>query len=148
MAIQGQTRHGEEGTFRNYTPAQAKAYVAGRSAYNDKLYSVIFGHHASTGGRFGTLMDVGCGPGNATRPLAKPFNTAYGTDPSLEMIRTAKKLSMESPEGETASGKKINFMVAKAEDAGNPEWDVGEKLDLLTAGMAVGAMISERKGRD
>ena len=84
-------------------------------------------------------MDVGCGPGNATRPLAKRFDTAYGTDPSLEMIRTAKKLSMASQEGETASGKKINFMVAKAEDMGSSEWDIGDKVDLLTAGMAVGA---------
>ena len=148
MAIHDQTRHEEEDTFRHYTPAQAKAYAAGRSAYNDKLYSVIFEHHASTGGQFGTLMDVGCGPGNATRPLAKRFDTAYGTDPSLEMIRTAKKLSMESQEGETAAGKKINFMVARAEDAGSPEWDVGVKVDLLTAGMAVGAMMSEREGRD
>lgn len=139
MANRNHTRHEEEDTFRHYTPDQAKAYAAGRSAYNENLYQAIFEHHASTGGQFGTLMDVGCGPGNATRPLAKRFDTAYGTDPSLEMIRTAKKLSMASQEGETASGKKINFMVAKAEDMGSSEWDIGDKVDLLTAGMAVGA---------
>ena len=143
MATENQTQtqpptHNEEGTFRHFTPHQAKAYAAGRSSYHENLYTVICGQHAATGGAFGTLMDVGCGPGNSTRPLAKRFETAYGTDPSPEMINTAKALSAESQDGETTAGKKIEFVVARAEDVGGAEWKAGDKVDLLTAGMAVG----------
>ena len=128
--------HQEERTFRQYNPEQAKAYAAGRSSYHDNLYQTIFDHHSSTGGAFKTLMDVGCGPGNATRPLAKRFETAYGVDPSPEMINTANRLG-----GETASGKPIDFLVGRAEDMGGSNWDkpIEGKVDLLTAGMAVSA---------
>ena len=128
--------HQEERTFRQYNPDQAKAYAAGRSSYHDNLYKTIFDHHGSTGGAFKTLMDVGCGPGNATRPLAKRFETAHGVDPSPEMINTAKRLG-----GETASGKPIEFLVGRAEDMAGLKWDmpVEGKVDLLTAGMAVSA---------
>ena len=134
-ATQNQT-HQEELTFRQYTPNQAKAYAAGRSSYHDNLYKIIFDHHSSTGGAFTTLMDVGCGPGNSTRPLAKRFETAYGVDPSPEMINTAKRLG-----GVTALGKQIDFLVGRAEDMGGSNWDKdsGGKVDLLTAGMAVSA---------
>ncbi len=84
-------------------------------------------------------MDVGCGPGNTTRPLAQRFDTAHGADPSPEMINVAKKLGMESQGGETASGKKIDFLVARAEDLGRSDWNFEDKVDLLTAGAAVGA---------
>lgn len=137
--VQSATRnhmHQEEHTFRQFNPDQAKAYAAGRSSYHDNLYKTIFDHHSSTGGAFKTLMDVGCGPGNATRPLAKHFETAYGVDPSPEMINTAKRLG-----GETASGKPIDFLVGRAEDMGGSNWDnpIEGKVDLLTAGMAVSA---------
>ena len=132
-ATQNQT-HQAERTFRQYTPDQGKAYAAERSSYHDNLYKVIFDHHSSTGGAFKTLMDVGCGSGNATRSLAKRFEAAYGVDPSPEMINTAKRLG-----GETAPGNQIDFLVGRAEDMGGSDWDIGGKVDLLTAGMAVSA---------
>ena len=136
MSSTSQT-HLEEHTFRQYTPDQAKAYADLRHSYHDNLYKIIFHHHASTGGSFGTLMDVGCGPGNVTRPLAKRFNTVYGVDPSPEMINTAKDLSAGSHEAETASGKKIEFIVGRAEELGKLIPDAESKVDLLTAATAV-----------
>ena len=81
----------EEQTFKGYTSAQAKAYIEVRNWTFPKLYDLIINHHASTGGSFGMLFDVGCGPGNSTLPLAKRFNVVDATDPSEEMVRTAKE---------------------------------------------------------
>ena len=149
MATQTQI-HQDETTFRQYTPTQAQSYAAARSSYHANLYNAIFDHHATTGGAFGTLMDVGCGPGNATRPLAARFDVAYGLDPSPEMINEAKRLNQGQKQ--TASGKEIEFLVAKAEDllpspgsgvgAGGDEWDRGSGVDLLTAGEAVGYLLA------
>ena len=125
----------EEQTFKNYSKDEAKEYSSGRPSYHENLIRVILGHHASTGGIFGTLLDVGCGPGNSTRPLAKRFNIAHGIDPSEEMIKTAKELSADSPV-ETSLGSQIQFAVGKAEEM---LFDGNEiKADLLTAGTAVG----------
>ena len=126
----------EEQTFKEFTPAQAKAYAANRSSHQENLFKVILEHHDSTAGTFGMLLDVGCGPGNSTRPLAKHFAAAYGIDPSRGMIDTAKAISAEAG-AETTSGKPIAFIEGRAEDINGTFRDVGRKIDLLTAGMAV-----------
>ena len=81
------------------------------------------------------LLDIGCGPGNSTRPLARHFDSAIGIDPSPEMINTARNLSAESPE--TASGKSIIFSVGRAEEMDGPFRETGHGVDLLTSGTAV-----------
>ncbi|KAM0796858.1 S-adenosyl-L-methionine-dependent methyltransferase [Usnea florida] len=125
----------EEGTFRSYTPSLAKAYAANRGSYNENLCRVILDNHRSSGGAMKVLLDVGCGPGNSTRPLARYFDSAFGIDPSPEMINTAKALSAASPE-ETASGKTIDFSIGRAEDMNGPFREPGNQVDLLTSGMA------------
>lgn len=125
----------EEQTFKNYSKDEAKEYSSGRPSYHENLIRVILDHHASTGGMFGTLLDVGCGPGNSTRPLSKRFDIAYGIDPSEEMIKTAKELSAGSPV-ETNSGSRIRFAVGKAEEMTFDGKEI--EADLLTAGTAVG----------
>ena len=130
--------HPEERTFRQFTPTQAKDYATNRGGYQDRFLQVILDHHESTGGAFGTLLDVGCGPGKtSTRPLAKRFDNACGVDTSPEMINTAKLLSAESQHGETASGKKIQFLVGSSEDLSDLIDASYSKVDLLTAGTAV-----------
>ncbi len=52
-------------TFRNYTAAQAQAYAQGRNHYPPALYELIVSHHTSTGGKTDSLVEIGCGPGNA-----------------------------------------------------------------------------------
>lgn len=119
-----------ESTFRTYTPTQAAAYAAGRGSYNPTLYSEVLRYHESTGGLLNTLLDCGCGPGNATRDLATHFQHAMGVDPGSQMIETARSSS-----GTTASGEEIGYDVATAEDLERlfPK----ESVDLVTAAMAV-----------
>lgn len=126
-----------EATFKAYVPSQAAAYAAARGSYNGSLFGKILDHHSSTGGSFSTLLDVGCGPGNSTRPLAKFFENAYGIDPSPEMIRTAVSIGEAAGEGETGSGKMIEYLVGR-EEMDLPEREGGKGVDLITAGMAVG----------
>ena len=131
----------EESTFKSYTPSLAKAYAASRGSYNENLCRVILDNHRSSGGAMQVLLDVGCGPGNSTRPLARYFHSAFGIDPSPEMINTAKTLSAASPE-ETASGKTIDFSVGRAEDMNGPFREPGNQVDLLTSGMAVRVLLA------
>lgn len=134
----------EERVFKAYDPAQAKAYAAARGSYHARLIEKIIDHHKSTGGAFGTLVDVGCGPGNATRPLAKYFDVAYGIDPSPGMINAAKTIGAEIEGGETFKGHRIDFNVGRAEDIGLVG-DAGRKVDLLISAMAV--RVGERENR-
>ena len=134
------TQSSEESTFRSYTPAMAKNYATHRGSYHENLFNVILDKHKSTGGAMKVLLDVGCGPGNSTRPLARHFDNAFGLDPSSEMINTAKNLSAESP-GETASGKSITFGVGKAEDMDGEFRQPELGVDLLTSGTAVGVPL-------
>ena len=126
----------QESTFKSYTPALAKAFATSRGSYHEDLFKIILGTHKSTGGGTQVHLDVGCGPGNSTRPLARHFDSAYGIDPSQEMINTARSLSV-APSEETASGKSIVFSVGRAEDMDGPFRKPGHGVDLLTSGMAV-----------
>ena len=119
-------------TFRNYDRSQAKQYAESRLSYPSELYNIVLRHHAQTGGQFNTLLDVGCGPGNATRDLARSFNNAMGIDPSKELIENGRHLG-----GTTMTDQPIQFKVAAAEDyAGVEELENG--VDLLVSAMAVG----------
>ena len=127
----------EEQTFKQYSAAQAKAYSAGRVSLHVNLFNAVLDHHTATGGQFGTLLDVGCGPGNSTRPLAKHFDVAYGTDPSEEMINTAREPGANAQGKQTLSGKKVEFAVGRAEDVTFAGRDLESQIDLLTAAAAV-----------
>ncbi|RAK97297.1 uncharacterized protein BO80DRAFT_458268 [Aspergillus ibericus CBS 121593] len=67
-------------TFRNHSSEQAKKYTEARGSYKSKLIELVLRHHGGTGGKFDTLLDVGCGPGNATRDLALSFNGSDDPD--------------------------------------------------------------------
>ncbi|PYH93994.1 hypothetical protein BO71DRAFT_450354 [Aspergillus ellipticus CBS 707.79] len=105
-------------TFRNYTSNQAQKYAEARTSYNPELYDIVLRHHEQTGGAFNTLLDAGCGPGNATRDL------------SPEMIQTARSLG-----GVTATEQPISYHVVAAEECHTvPGLEDG--VDLLVAAMA------------
>ena len=129
----------EERTFKEYSAAQAKAYASGRDTWNEKIFQKVLDHHKATGGYSGVLVDVGCGPGNSTRPLARHFDNAYGIDPSPEMINTARQLGAEVEGGETAEHGRIEYEVGRAELMTTLR-ESGRKADLLTSAMAVGTM--------
>ena len=133
----------EESTFRTYTSDQATTYSASRTAYHPRLYSAILTHHTATAGQLHTLLDLGCGPGNATRPLALHFENAVGVDASEGMIGAAR-----AGGGKTGVETKVRWVVGRAEGCGEGIVGIGEdgeaegkdkgerKVDLVTGGMA------------
>jgi len=118
-------------TFKSYSAAQAQAYAGARGSYPDALYEAILKYHADSSKKFGLVLDVGCGPGNATRDVAIAFDQAIGTDPGKEMINTARTLG-----GKTRSGEAIKFEVSPAEECSTVSGLAPESVDLLTSAMA------------
>jgi trans-aconitate 3-methyltransferase len=122
----------QDPTFRTYSAEEAKLYAASRLSYSQKTYDQVLDHHAATGGKFDLLLDVGCGPGNATRDLALSFENTIGADPGYQMIEAAKALG-----GKTKSGKDIEFVVAAAEEISQIHGLEPGSIDILTSAMAV-----------
>lgn len=125
-------QHPSEATFRSYTPAQAATYSAGRPAYPDALNRIVCEHHAQTGGQFTLFLDVGCGPGNATRSLSPHFTHAIGADPSVEMINAARSI----PSITATEGQPVRFEVCTSETLHSIPDLVPRSVDLLTAATA------------
>lgn len=123
-------------TFRSYTAEEAKAYATHRLSYPQELYNEILNYHASTGGQFGLLFDIGCGPGNATRDVALSFDEAIAADPGAAMIDAARDIG-----GHTKSGNDIRFEVTSAEEFSKIEELKDESVDLLTSAMAVSSSM-------
>ncbi|QDS69501.1 hypothetical protein FKW77_006916 [Venturia effusa] len=116
----------QEQTFTAYTPSQGKAYAEGRRDYHPNLYRTIMEKHTTTGSQLTTLLDVGCGPGLATRALASHFEKAIGLDPSAGMIAAAR--SLPNPNS-------IRYEISSAEELGrdlDPPIQSGS-VDLITA---------------
>jgi SAM-dependent methyltransferase len=71
----------------------ATYYVQGRAAYPDALIDAIATALDLDG--TGRLLDIGCGPGSLTLPLASRFAEAVGVDADADMLvqgqRTAEK---------------------------------------------------------
>ena len=98
------------------------------------------------------LLDVGCGPGMATRALAKYFDATVGSDAGESMIQIAKELG-----GETAKGGQIRWVVCPAEDVGKIDEVEKGSVDLIIAAYAVSLLAPsqffprlaiKRKGSD
>lgn len=122
----------QEKTFSTYNAAQGKAYSEFRRDYDPKVYQTIMDHHTSTGGQLDTFLDVGCGPGYATRALAPHFARALGLDPAEGMITTARSLTPESSEST------VQFAISTCEELGSnltPPVADGS-VDLITAANA------------
>lgn len=119
-------------TFRKYSAEQAENYAGVRMGYSSALVDYIVDYHRTTGGQTGTLLDVGCGPGNATRNVAPHFSCVFGADPGEGMIQAAAKLG-----GTSATGSPIEWHVSSAEDIAKiPDLQHGE-VDMITAATAV-----------
>ena len=123
----------EERTFRSFTKEQGANYAEVRRDYHPNLYHTVRDYHLSTGGKTRFLLDVGCGPGTATRSLAPLFDEAVGIDPSEGMITAALALANSDSQERT-----IRFAVSSAEALG---CDIDPPLpeasvDLLTAATA------------
>ncbi|KAJ5280158.1 hypothetical protein N7478_005530 [Penicillium angulare] len=121
----------KEQTFTNYNHEQGNAYVQGRPDYHPKLYQYIIDSHISTDGQLDTLLDLGSGPGTATRALGVNFAHAIGLDPSESMVATARSIG-----GVTSISESIRFAVSTAEDLGTSLSNQpipNASVDLITA---------------
>ena len=119
-------------TYRQYTRDQAATYAKHRPSPPPALVQLILDHHTATGGRTDVLLDVGCGPGMATRAFAKNFDAAVGSDAGESMIKIASELG-----GETAKGGQIRWVVCPAEDVGKIDEVEKGSVDLVIAAYAV-----------
>ncbi|OJJ50406.1 hypothetical protein ASPZODRAFT_1166595 [Penicilliopsis zonata CBS 506.65] len=104
------TAMASEKTFLAYTPSQGKVYAEARRDYHRSVYDAVLSYHTSGGGELDTLLDIGCGPGTATRRLGGHFEHAIGLDASAGMVETARTLG-----GTTATGEKIRFEVSTSD---------------------------------
>lgn len=71
----------------------ARYYEQGRLPYAPGLADA-FAHSLALDGR-GRLLDVGCGPGTVTLPLAPLFDAVVGLDPDPEMLTFAARAAHE-----------------------------------------------------
>ena len=119
-----------ETTFSSFNQDQGKAYAQVRPGYSARLYQDIADIHTATGGQLDTVLDVGCGPGIATRGIAPRFAHAIGLDPSEGMVVTARSLG-----GTTSTSEAIRFEISSAESLGaNLSQSIPDaSVDLITA---------------
>ncbi|KAK6845869.1 hypothetical protein PG990_007676 [Apiospora arundinis] len=120
--------------FRNYSTEDGKHYANFRPHYHENLYKLVIDHHATTGGQFDTIVDLGCGPGTAVRELAPKFQHAFGLDPSEGMISAARSLG-----GVTSINELIRFEASSAEEIGSqllPGGIPNASVDLIVASTA------------
>ena len=136
MASESQAPAGgapQESTFRNYNAKQASTYTQSRAGYLPKLYKVILDAHEARGGKAGSVLDVGCGPGRASREIADYFDEVTGVDPSPGMIAEAIQTG-----GKTKAGNDISYKVCSAEELDS----LPGQVDMITAATAVGGLVS------
>lgn len=67
-------------------------YLKGRPDVPSSFFERLFDYHASHGGEFGTVNDVGAGPGTFSKVLADRFDHVILTEPVGDTLDIAKKL--------------------------------------------------------
>lgn len=121
--------HQQESTFRNYDALQAQSYADYRKAYDQRLIELVVKTHTSTGGELHKVLDIGCGPGLATRQIAGYFQEVDGIDAGASMIEKAKTTPCFSAKGTQAS-----FYVCNSEEI--DKLFEPESIDLITVATA------------
>jgi len=77
----------------NIFKGTAQYYAQYRRPYSKQLFEDIVSYYR-LGGK-GRLLDLGCGTGELTIPLASHFQNAIGLDPSSDMLAVAKSKADE-----------------------------------------------------
>ena len=101
----------------------AAHYLQGRPPYAESLIATVAQLCALDGG--GTLLDLGCGPGQLARAFRPYVSRVLGIDPEPEMLALARTLT-------EASGLEVEFRQGSSQDVG-PELGA---LRLVTVGRA------------
>lgn len=103
--------------FKDHFSGHAGAYAAARPTYPDALFEWL----ATLAPRTSTVLDCGCGNGQASVALATRFAKVIAIDPSPEQVANA------------AAHPRVEYRVAPAEASGLADGEVG----LVTAAQAV-----------
>jgi trans-aconitate 3-methyltransferase len=82
-------------------------YRAGRPKFPASFYDRFYTYHKENGGDFGTIYDVGAGPGEMSFELSKKFAHVIVGDPSPKSQAIAKDLL--GPANDNASSEKPKF---------------------------------------
>lgn len=99
-------------------------YRKGRPAPPPLFYSKIFEYHRQHGGQFGTVHDVGAGPGIHTASISQPFENILVSDIAKSNVEVAQSHLKELID------KPVVFHTSKLEDA---NWIEAESVDLVFA---------------
>ena len=89
-------------------------YSNGRPRPSTSFFERIFAYHASHGGDFGLVNDVGAGSGQWSLVLAQRFAKVAVTEPAGASLDVARQ---RLTQGEEAAARKFSFHEAGAEDA-------------------------------
>lgn len=123
--------HQQEKTFRNYTASDAAKYAAYRGTYPPALINLVLELHSSTGGQKAHLLDIGCGPGIATRQLSSYFEHVTGVDAGESMISQAQA---QAATVLSSTGERATFKVCNSEDV-DKQFEPNS-IDLITVATA------------
>jgi SAM-dependent methyltransferase len=108
---------GPQKGFKDLFGGHAADYAAARPTYPDALFDWL----ATLAPRTATVVDCGCGNGQASVALAGRFVRVVATDPSAEQVRNARP------------HPRVEYRVARAEASGLADGSIG----LVTAAQAV-----------
>lgn len=87
----------------------AAYYARGRAAYPDELVDSLVAELELDG--TGRLLDLGCGPGSLTLPLARHVAAAVGLDADADMVAEGRRRA------EVAGIANVRWVVRRAEEA-------------------------------
>jgi len=123
----------------DYDPSYWETYLAARPKYSKEFYEQIYTYHADCGnGAFGTVHDVGTGPGQVAQVVAERFKHVVASDLNQAHLDVAKQRTAG------LSGTDIKFVhhsgdaLAEVIPAGEADMIVaGESMALMDAAKAV-----------
>ncbi len=96
----------------------AKSYAKFRPTYPAEVFETVVAFSRQKGGGHGLALDVACGTGQSTLPLASYYDQVIGSDISKAQIEQAPK-----------NFENVSFQVGSAEDLGLFE---ESSIDLIT----------------
>ena len=100
----------------------ADAYAKYRPVYPPEVFKAITDYCREGGASFRACLDVGCGSGQSTHPLAEYYENVTGLDVSEQQIKAADK-----------TNPKVTFKVGSAESM---DFVDDGSVDLITIAQA------------
>jgi SAM-dependent methyltransferase len=111
---------------------KAAGYLSARPTYPKSLYDYIYQYNRKHNGSetSSTLcIDIGCGPGEATRDLGKYFDSVVGVEPSQVMIEAGNNARPDS-------GEKTNIQFVRGDDTSFESLFPAKSVDVIASAQA------------